>query len=153
MPTGNEYTDVQLGGGDQSYKQTDREMSGGVQPQIGGPAGPSSSGSYPQVYDRQAGSEPLGSPSDDNPYYYPQEVFNYIKCTGPGQSYVNSERESISGEYGMCRPMPTGPYPGTDMVPSPTESMGLKGKPIGTPGPGVQKNAFGNNVLGPVEGK
>lgn len=133
MPTGNEYSDVRFGDGDQSYKQTDREMSGGVDGQVGGPGNPLPQGNYPRIFDQTTGSEPLGTESDDNPFYYPNRSYETIKCTGPGQSYVTTERESISGEFGQCEAQPTGPYPGTDMVPSPSPSKQFSSKMSGNP--------------------
>jgi hypothetical protein len=132
MPTGNEFTDIRFGStGDQSYKQTDGEMSGGVDPRMTGPDGPSSPGSYPRTFDREAGSEPLPTEGE---VYYPQRVFEQITCTGPGQSYVTTSREQVSGEYGQCDGQaPGGPYPGTDMVPSPTPSKQFSSKMSGDP--------------------
>src|SRR5271165_7152416 len=98
MPTGNEYSAVHFGQQDQSYKQTDREMSGGLDPRIGGPLGPSSQGSYPNTFDREAGSEPM------TPSGYPEEVFRHIPATGPPEWYTQTERQSVSGEYGQVNP-------------------------------------------------
>src|SRR6266550_8881877 len=133
MPTGNEFTDVRFGStGNQSYKQTDREMSPGIEPQIGGPDGPSSPGSYPRTFDQQAGEEPL-VPTEGE-VYYPQKVYQFIKCSGPGQDYVQTSREQVSGEYGQCgEPPAPGPYPGTDMVPSPTPSKQFSSDKEGDP--------------------
>ena len=130
MPTGNEYESVTFGQSEQSYKGTDREMAGG--------------------FDKPS-TEPLGTPSEDNPFYYPQEVFDPIKCTGPGQSYVHTERESVSGEFGQCQPGETGPYPGDNMVPSSVSSKQFSSRPITYPA-SPKKNAYGNNILGPLEG-
>lgn len=127
MPTGNEYSTVMYGQNDQNYTTTDREMAAGVQPQIGGPSGPSPAGNYPNVYDRQAGSEPT------SPDYYPEQMYSPIPCTGPGQSYVNSERQSVSGEYGQSDGITNPIYPGTDMVPSPTPSKQFSSKTSGDP--------------------
>jgi hypothetical protein len=104
MPTGNEFQDVRFGQQDQSYKQTDRDMSPGWDANVTSEGQQPTSGQYPNVYDRQAGSEPLGTSSEDNPFYYPQRVFDEIQCTGPGQSYVMTERESIGGEFNACHP-------------------------------------------------
>lgn len=131
MPTGSEYTDVRFGQQDQSYKQTDREMSPGIEPQVGGPNASTPAGNYPNVYDREAGSESLGPTEGE--VYYPQRVFDHITCTGPGQSYVTTERESVSGEYGQCEATGNGPYPGTDIVPSPTPSKQFSSKMTGNP--------------------
>jgi hypothetical protein len=133
MPTGNEFSDVRFGQGDQSYKQTDREMSPGWDKNVTAQGQQPTSGQYPNVYDRSAGSEPMGTESEDNPFYYPNRAFEYIKCSGPGQSYVTTERESISGEFTTCKPGETGPYPGTDMVPSPTPSKQFSSDKEGDP--------------------
>lgn len=149
MPTGNEFSAVMFGQQDQSYKQTDREMSPGQDFQIGGPNNVPPSGNYPNVFDRNPGTEPTASGEQA---YYPDRVFETIPCTGPSQSYVTSERESVSGEYGQSDGLTNPLYPGTNMVPSPTPSKQFSSKPETYPGAGVKKNAFGNNVLGPLEG-
>jgi len=89
----------------------------------------------------------------DNPIYYPNKAFEVIPCTGPGQSYVTTERESVSGEYGQCYENEAGPYPGPDIVPSSVPSKQFSTKPFSFPTETTPKNAFGNNVLGPLEGK
>jgi len=127
MPTGNEYSDVRFGQQDQTYKQTDRQMSGGVEGQVSGPTSSVASGSYPNTFDREAGSEPT------SPQYYPEDVFNPIHCTGPSQSYVTSERESVSGEYGQSDGITNALYPGTNMVPSPTPSKQFSSDCTGNP--------------------
>jgi hypothetical protein len=155
MPTGSEYQDVRLGSGDQSYKGTDREMSPGWDANVTAAGQQPTSGQYPNVYDRAAGQEPMGTESEDNPFYYPNRAYEYIKCTGPGQSYVTTERESVSGEFNMCRPGETGPYPGTDMVPSPTPSKQFSSKMSGNPEelcestrPGIEAHADLMHVYG-----
>lgn len=146
MPTGNEYSDVRFGQGDQSYKQTDREMSGGVDGQAAGPNSSVSAGSYPSVFDGAAGSEPLGPTEGE--VYYPQKAYEFIECTGPGQSYVRTERESVSGEYGQCgEPPAPGPYPGNNMVPDSVPPKQFSSRPITYP-KGPKTNAFGNNING-----
>lgn len=152
MPTGNESSDVRFGQNENSYNKTDREMSGLVEIQIGGPNASIPVGNYPNTFDLTAGSEPLGTSSEDNPFYYPERVFERIDCTGPGQSYVTTERESISGEFTTCHPMDPGPYPGNNMVPDNVPSKQFSSKGPETHPKGPQMNAFGNNILGPVKG-
>lgn len=132
MPTGNEFEVVMFGQSEQSYKGTDREMAGGVEPQIGGPLGPSSPGSYPRTFDREAGSEPTASGENA---YYPDRVFEHIPCTGPSQSYVTTERESVSGEYGQVDPsMTLGKYSsGDNMVPDTVPSRQFSSNKEGDP--------------------
>ena len=128
-PTGNEYSDVRYGQSEQSYKQTDREMSGGIEPQIGGPMGPSSVGSYPRTFDRQEGREPEG------PDYYPEDVYNHIPATGEAQWYTSTERQSVSGEYGQVDPNLTlGKYSsGDNIVPTPSPSKQFSSNKEGDP--------------------
>jgi len=102
-------------------------MAPGYEGQINGPDGPLPVGNYPRTFDREAGSEPT------SPDYYPEQVFSNIPCTGPSQSYVTSERESVSGEYGQSDGITNPIYPGTDMVPSPTPSMQFSSKMSGNP--------------------
>lgn len=129
MPTGSEFEAVLYGQSQESYKQTDREMSPGVEPQIVGPTGPSSPGSYPRTFDRETGSEP------SSPSYYPQQVFDAIPCAGPSQDYRMTERESVSGEYGQCRPgMDLGKYSqGDNIVPSTIPSKQFSSNKEGDP--------------------
>src|SRR5271168_4493364 len=104
MPTGKEYEVVMFGQNENSYKQTDREMDGLHEVQIGGPNAMIPGGNYPHTFDRQAGSEPTASGENA---YYPERVFEHIPCTGPSQDYVRTERESVSGEYGQIDPSMT----------------------------------------------
>lgn len=80
--------------------------------------------------------------ADDDPIYYPEKVFEEIPCTGPGQSYVRTERESVSGEYGQCESEPL----------SGSNEWKSSSRPLVHP-PAGKKNAFGNNILGPLEGE
>ena len=127
MPTGNEFSVVLYGNGDQSYKQTDREMSGGIEPQIGGPGNPLPSGNYPRTFDREAGSDPM------TPSGYPEQVFSDISATGPGQSYTQTERQSVSGEYGQSDGITNPLYPGNNMVPDNVPSKQFSSKMSGDP--------------------
>jgi len=141
MPTGNEYSDVRLSnssGNDQSYKQHEQEENpkGGAYGQGNESTAPQpTSGQYPNTFDRATPSEPLGTQSDDNPFYYPQKVFDRIPCTGPGQSYVQTERESVSGEYGQsdCRGMLGDYLQGDNMVPDPVPSKQFSSDKEGDP--------------------
>jgi hypothetical protein len=131
MPTPNDFTDNRfVGPGGQSYKQTDREMDGGVGGQGMGPLGPQpSSGQYPNTFDRPAGSEPSRSE------LYPETVFGQIAGSGPAQWYTQSERQSVSGEYGQsdCRGM-LGDYLQSDnMVPDPVPSKQFSSDKEGDP--------------------
>ena len=98
-------------------------------------------GNYPRTFDSSAGQEPPGTQSEDNPFYYPEKVYEHITCTGPSQSYVNTERESVSGEYGQCQPGSFGPYPGTDIVPSPSPSRQFSSDKNGDPRAMLQSTA------------
>src|ERR1700757_3465912 len=123
MPTGNEFSDVRLGSGDQGYKQTDREMSGGDFGQSTGQTAPQpSSGQYPNTFDGAAGSEP------ETISHYPDHAFQNIAASGPAQHYGQTERESVSGEYGQSDAITAPYYPGTNMVPSSTPSKQFSGK-------------------------
>lgn len=137
MPTGNEFSVVMFGQQNQEYKQTDREMSPGQDFQIGGPNASTPPGNYPNVYDRQAGSEPAG------PDNYPEGVYNHIPATGQAQDYVTSERESVSGEYGQSDGITMPVYPGTNMVPSPTPSKQFSSKMTGDPKTLLQEASAG----------
>jgi hypothetical protein len=128
MPTGSEFSDVRMGSGDQSYKQTDREMSGGVDGQTTGPAGPNVAGNYPNVYDRQMGSEPT------TPSNYTERAFSGVSATGPKQDYTTSERQSVSGEYGFTdQPNLNGVFVSDNMVPQPVASKQFSSKMSGDP--------------------
>jgi len=128
MPTGNEFTDVRFGQQDETYKQTDREMSGGIEPQIGGGLPAPSAGSYPLVYDSQAGSEP------SSPDLYPQRVFTAIPATGPAEDYT-SHGGSRGGEYGQVNPSMTlgRYYSGDNMVPDSVPSKQFSSDKEGDP--------------------
>jgi len=134
MPTGNEFVAVHFGQQEQSYKQNEQESRSGEYGNSTRQTEPApSAGSYPSVFDRQAGSEPLATGEAQN--YYPEKVFQQIDCTGPGQSYVQSERESVSGEYDQAAPGNfLGKFTnGDDIVPEPVQSKQFHGDKEGDP--------------------
>jgi hypothetical protein len=131
MPTPNEFSDYRFGStGDESYKQTDREMDGGVGGQGMGPLGPQpSTGQYPNTFDRPAGSEPM------TPSNYPETVFGRIAASGSAQWYTQTERQSVSGEYGQsdCKGMLGDYLQGDNMVPDPVPSKQFSSDKEGDP--------------------
>jgi hypothetical protein len=59
--------------------------------------------------------------------------FSDVRMGTQEQSYKQTSREEVSGEYGQSDGMTNPVYPGTNMVPSPTPSMQFSSKMSGDP--------------------